>query len=66
MNNPAFGRWVSDMEHYSWHREAVPAFNDVWTQFIADEAGLATPYTIDQILQKLAVVRGQFPVTGAN
>lgn len=54
------------MEHYSWHREAVPAFNDVWTQFIADEAGLATPYTIDQILQKLAVVRGQFPVTGAN
>lgn len=66
VNNPVFGRWVSDAEHYSWHHDAEPAFNNVWIKYIADEAHENSPYTIDQILQKLAEVRAQFPVTGAN
>lgn len=64
VNNPAFGRWVSDAEHFSWHNEQVPDFNKVWEEFILDEG--PTPFTVTQILDELAEVRQTFIVTGAN
>jgi len=61
VNNPAFGRWVDPDTHKQWHNQANPGFNDYWKQFFADE-DLLDPYTIQEILDKLAEARSQYPI----
>jgi hypothetical protein len=70
VNNPIFGRWVSDVDHHIWHNDLDPKFNDFWRKFIDDETkfidDIGHPYTIQDILEKLAECRTQYPVVGAN
>jgi len=70
VNNPAFGRWVSEIDHKFWHERAVPKFNDYWKNVRQIErdriAGGGGPFSIDEILQKLSDCRSQYPVTTGN
>ncbi len=70
VNNPAFGRWVSEIDHKLWHERAVPKFNDYWKnvrQLERDRiAGGGAPFSMDEILQKLSECRSHYPVTTGN
>jgi hypothetical protein len=67
MEDPAFGRWVSELEHQSWHLgKGMPSggqFHNAWREFIAEETQSGVTKTVSQILDKLAQIRSQFPVT---
>jgi len=65
VNNPAFGRWASEADHYTWHNEMIPNFNDFWSDFRNAEL-LNNPYSAEEILQKLRDARSQFPVLGTT
>ncbi len=69
VNNPAFGRWASKYDHQTWHSGIGMGqggrFNNEWLTFKAAEDPL-NPYTYAQMLDKLASIRAQFPVTGGH
>jgi hypothetical protein len=61
-NDPAFGRWVSTENHDRWHSGAGGGtFNQFWKNFIDLEDPL-NPYTVGEILDRLAECRREFPV----
>jgi hypothetical protein len=70
VNNPAFGRWASKADHYIWHNEMSPNFNEVWDAYKLSEDEIVenggNPFTAAEILQKLQEVRSIFVVTGAT
>jgi hypothetical protein len=67
VNDPAYGRWIKNEEHRSWHGWRGGEFNAWWRAVeesereIIDQGGEA--YTKQQIIQKLVECRQQFPDT---
>lgn len=65
VNDPAFGRWVSETDHVQFHNATTPKYNDFWDQFISKEDP-NNPYTIGQILDELLKAREKYRVTNGN
>ncbi len=72
VNNPAFGRWVTEYDHWTWHSGPFGIggqFHNEWRIFFNNEAVNAangSVYSYVEIIDKLASIRAQFSVTGGN
>lgn len=66
VNDPAFGRWVGQLDHDLWHNRMPTKFNDFWEEFIQAEARRDTPYTVGEILDKLAEARSTYSVNSGH
>ena len=66
VNEPAFGRWVSEFDHIAWHNKMMPKFNDFWDNFWQQERiqimNGGPPFTKQEIIDKLAEARALYPV----
>ena len=61
VNNPAFGRWVKRERHTYIEKQAPINYEVHWDQIRALEDSLS-PYTFDQLMEKLAIARAGFPI----
>ncbi len=70
VNDPAFGRWVSEADHKLWHERMSPKFNEFWDEFIKREkaitAGGGLPFSVQEVLDKLAEARSRYTVNNGN
>lgn len=66
VNNPAFGRWVTQREHALWEKQLPVTYEKYWDDIVAEERareGIGLPlFTFQELIQKLAEARAAYPV----
>jgi hypothetical protein len=62
VNNPAFGRWVTEREHILWEKQLPITYEKYWDLVREEETARGILFTIQELLDKLAQARAQFPV----
>ena len=62
INDPAFGRWISQLDHNVWHTQMQKPYNDFWNDFFVLEKSQNRTVTKQAILDKLAEARAIYTV----
>ena len=62
VNDPAFGRWISQLDHNVWHTQMPKKYNDFWKDFFDLAKREKRTVTKQEVLDKLAEARSIYTV----